>query len=186
MLYYFIFYISIFFRLTVMLLTISFAFLLTTLPLLIANISAEFLHNIKRDMEQLSKFTLVRSITEMLMYINHSMNFFLYCATGQKFRHQLIWLVCYSKRTSYQSSFHSELHCSRMDSMHLNGTIKRRDQSEMDRESLLLQSKVDCYTPLKSSPRRDDDICQSDVMDMDKNVCYITLNSDDFKEDESL
>ena len=77
----------------------------------------------------------------MLMYINHSMNFFLYCATGkcqafkgvphdkgryslpvpsvnfyqngskisfpcllfpgQKFRHQLIWMLCYARRSTY-------------------------------------------------------------------------------------
>jgi len=29
----------------------------------------------------------------------HQGFFYLYCATGQKFRHQLIWMVCYSRRT---------------------------------------------------------------------------------------
>ena len=33
------------------------------------------------------------------MYTNHSINFFLYCATGQKFRHQLIWMMRCAKKT---------------------------------------------------------------------------------------
>ena len=85
-------------RLTIMLLTITFAFLLTTLPMTIANIMAFFLDEYKTNLHEVSKFKLARTITELLMYINHSMNFFLYCATGQKFRHQLVWMVCYSKR----------------------------------------------------------------------------------------
>jgi len=46
-----------------------------------------------------SRFELARTIAELLMYANHAINFYLYCATGQKFRHQLIWMVCYSRRT---------------------------------------------------------------------------------------
>jgi len=36
-----------------------------------------------------AKLILVRTVCELLMYVNHSINFFLYCATGQKFRRQL-------------------------------------------------------------------------------------------------
>lgn len=46
-----------------------------------------------------SRFQLARTIAELMMYANHAINFYLYCATGQKFRHQLIWMVCYSRRT---------------------------------------------------------------------------------------
>ncbi|XP_055955440.1 uncharacterized protein LOC130012150 [Patella vulgata] len=42
-----------------------------------------------RELENTAKFHLVKTITELLMYVNHSMNFFLYCATGRKFRQQI-------------------------------------------------------------------------------------------------
>ena len=94
-------------RLTIMLLTISFAFLLTTLPMNITSILADFFNIYKNDLRMVAKFSLARTITELLMYVNHSMNFFLYCATGQKFRHQLVWMICYAKRT-YNLTFVSE------------------------------------------------------------------------------
>ena len=83
-------------RLTVMLLTISFAFLLTTLPMNIVSIAAAFLDS--SDLARVAQFELARTVTQLLMYVNHSMNFFLYCATGQKFRTQLMWVVCNGRR----------------------------------------------------------------------------------------
>ena len=100
-------------KLTVMLLTISFSFVLTTLPMNMSLI-ASVLIDPNTDLQSLSKFKLVKTITELLMYVNHSMNFFLYCATGHKFRRQLIWMVCYDKRT-YHISWGSENSQSRMD-----------------------------------------------------------------------
>jgi len=41
------------------------------------------------DLPFAAKLILVRTVCELLMYVNHSINFFLYCATGQKFRRQL-------------------------------------------------------------------------------------------------
>ena len=87
-------------RLTVMLLTISFTFLVTTLPLTLVSIAAAFVSRTTgRDALTTTRFELARTIAELLMYANHAINFYLYCATGQKFRHQLIWTVCYSRRT---------------------------------------------------------------------------------------
>ena len=80
-------------RLTLMLLTISFAFLLTTAPMIVVNASSRFCD--KDNLLVRSRFTLARTVAELLMYANHSVNFFLYCATGQKFRHQLVWMLCY-------------------------------------------------------------------------------------------
>ena len=74
-------------KLTIMLLTISFAFLLTTLPMNISSISTIFMSS--KDIPSMVRFRLCRTISEMLMYANHSVNFFLYCATGKKFREQL-------------------------------------------------------------------------------------------------
>jgi len=84
-----------------MLLTISFTFLVTTLPLTVVSIAAAFVGRTSGGRDELtaSRFKLARTIAELLMYANHAINFYLYCATGQKFRHQLIWMVCYSRRT---------------------------------------------------------------------------------------
>lgn len=85
-----------------MLLTISFTFLVTTLPLTVVSIAAAFVGRTggaAADAVTESRFELARTIAELLMYANHAINFYLYCATGQKFRHQLIWMVCYSRRT---------------------------------------------------------------------------------------
>lgn len=81
-------------RLTLMLLTISFTFLVTTLPLTLISIAAAFVgRSSGPDALTASRFELARTIAELLMYANHAINFYLYCATGQKFRHQLIWVV---------------------------------------------------------------------------------------------
>jgi len=43
-----------------------------------------------------SRFELARTIAELLMYANHAINFYLYCATGQKFRrlYRALYLYC--------------------------------------------------------------------------------------------
>lgn len=87
-------------RLTLMLLTVSFTFLLTTLPMTIVSICAQFGNPKPDELARVANFKLMRTTTELLMYANHSINFFLYCATGQKFRHQLAWIICYNRRTT--------------------------------------------------------------------------------------
>lgn len=96
-------------RLTLMLLTISFTFLVTTLPMSIVAIAAPFLDqsaasDLDLDAKTRSRFRLARTVAELLMYSNHAINFYLYCATGQKFRHQLIWMVCYARRSYCRST----------------------------------------------------------------------------------
>ena len=81
-------------KLTVMLLTISFAFLLMTLPMNVLLIATAFWNSYANDLKIVAQFKLTRTVTELLMYSNHSTNFFLYCATGQRFRQQLIQLIC--------------------------------------------------------------------------------------------
>ena len=81
-------------KLTIMLLTVSFSFLLTTLPMNVSLIVTTFWNQVLNDPHKVARFTLVKSITELLMYLNHSMNFFLYCATGKKFRQQIVRLLC--------------------------------------------------------------------------------------------
>jgi len=83
-------------RITFMLLAVSFTFLITTLPKNIYIIYTSFnkAQDIELEIESLLKRKLIDTIAEMLMYTNHSINFFLYCATGKKFRGQVRALVC--------------------------------------------------------------------------------------------
>ena len=96
------------YRLTFMLLTISFTFLMTTLPVNIIHIYALFIN--PQSLSAVARYTLIKTIAHMLMYCNHSINFFLYCATGEKFRHQLKLLFCRrpgTPRIQYNIKLHS-------------------------------------------------------------------------------
>ena len=79
------------YRVTIMLLCVSFGFLIMTLPVNIVLIANTFRNYCYAD--RIAKFKLAGTIAEMLMYLNHSSNFFLYCATGHKFRHHLYMLL---------------------------------------------------------------------------------------------
>lgn len=79
-------------KFTVMLLLISMCFLVTTLPNNIALIVTALWNNHGESDENIVIFTLIKTVTELLMYTNHAVNFFLYCASGEKFRKQLLRL----------------------------------------------------------------------------------------------
>ena len=80
-------------RLVFTLLTVSAAFLITTLPMVIVQIAVAF-YDFKKDEDpvdyalHIAKFTLARTVVELLMYVNHSINFVLYCANGSMFRQE--------------------------------------------------------------------------------------------------
>ena len=85
-------------RLVVTLLAVSFAFLVATLPRSAALIAAAFLEDLVRPTGTAwtpaatvtaCRVRLALAATELLMYSNHAINFFLYCAAGEKFRRQL-------------------------------------------------------------------------------------------------
>lgn len=81
-------------KLSVMLLTVSFAFVATTLPMNVTLIaSSVFQGTYVIDRRLAARFKLARTVCELLMYANHSTNFFLYCATGNKFRKELCAIV---------------------------------------------------------------------------------------------
>lgn len=83
-------------QLTIMLVVISFFFLITTSPIVIFKTLIQFLDH--SSLERKANLELVNTVTLHLMYLNHSMNFFLYCATGNKFRQQLKRLVSRNRR----------------------------------------------------------------------------------------
>ena len=92
-------------KLTIMLLTISFSFLVTTTPMNVYIIMRPLMGT---DVRTKSRLELFKTIAEMLMYVNHSINFYVYCATGQKFRQQLLQLLCRSKnRSGHTTMFNS-------------------------------------------------------------------------------
>lgn len=102
-------------KLTVMLLTVSFTFLATTLPMNVVMIATVIWKDQTNDASSLARFWLIRTISELLMYLNHSINFFLYCATGQKFRNIVVRLICGRSVSNVSNlSDHSQhLYCSR-------------------------------------------------------------------------
>lgn len=81
-------------QMTIMLLVISFAFLVTTLAIVVTKILSQVLDlsGSGKRFQRLN-FQLADSVAELLMYVNHAMNFYLFCATGKRFRSRLLLLV---------------------------------------------------------------------------------------------
>ncbi|XP_053402953.1 probable G-protein coupled receptor 139 [Mercenaria mercenaria] len=111
-------------KLTVMLLCVSFTFLISTFPMSVAmvlhNQWEEEMHRPSTTVQLVAQRRLLRTIAEMLMYLNHSINFYLYCALGQKFRNQVIKTLCRRKisNTSNASDHSQHIYCSRVNGSH--------------------------------------------------------------------
>lgn len=83
-------------RLTVMLLLITAVFLICTLPVSVAMfINADIRTSPKPEPRNdvIAVYVLVTTCGRLLMYVHHSINFFLYCATGRKFRRELCFML---------------------------------------------------------------------------------------------
>jgi hypothetical protein len=80
-------------KLTMMLLALSFSFLFLTLPMNIMMIATVFWNKESHSPEENSTFTLIKTIAELLMYTNHTVNFMLYFVTGQRFRQQFSKII---------------------------------------------------------------------------------------------
>ena len=119
-------------KLTVMLLSVSFTFLITTFPMAVVMI----LHprwNAELETASVQLVTqrhMIRTVAEMLMFLNHSINFYLYCALGQKFRNQVIRALCGRtlSNTSNVSDHSQHLYCSRQ--CKLNGYHVHKSMDE--------------------------------------------------------
>lgn len=111
-------------KLTVMLLSVSFTFLITTFPMTIAMVFHHQweleMHSPSTTIQVVAQRRLIRTIAEMLMYLNHSINFYLYCALGQKFRNQVMKTLCGRtiSNTSNVSDHSQHLYCSRVNGYH--------------------------------------------------------------------
>lgn len=92
-------------KLTIMLLSVTCTFLLLTGPAMVLNTMRElgkpyFDLSLPKDF---AKYILTRQISRVLLYLNHSINFFLYCLTGSKFRQELIAMLrCLSATERYK------------------------------------------------------------------------------------
>lgn len=87
-------------RITITLLAVSFTFLITTLPMNLVLIYTSSVDTIDQDDDAtFAKRQLIGSVAEMLMYVNHSVNFILYCMTGKKFRDQFKALACWCHKS---------------------------------------------------------------------------------------
>ena len=79
-------------RFTVMLLAISITFVITTLPQSAMLIVIPF-RPANLSIDTIVMLRLMQTISELLMYTNHSINFYLYCAVGSNFRHQFSQMI---------------------------------------------------------------------------------------------
>ncbi len=79
-------------QLTVMLLTVSFVFLLLTLPQYCRLVAAK-IWNYKASQRDYEIYLIVHLLTNRLLLLNSAINFFLYCLGGSRFRKDLIGLI---------------------------------------------------------------------------------------------
>lgn len=75
-------------RVTYMLLAVSATWLVLSAPFTLQTLLGGVLVDVT-DARSVARYRLFRTICFQLMYINHAVNFFLYCVTGRKFRHEL-------------------------------------------------------------------------------------------------
>ena len=104
-------------RLVVTLLAVSFAFLVATLPRSAALIVAAFIQHLVRSSGEewttaatvtACHVRLALAATELMMYTNHAINFFLYCAAGERFRRQLC-LLCRCRSGNAESRHRNQI-----------------------------------------------------------------------------
>ena len=77
-------------RMTVMLLVVSFTWLILSAPWTLRSL----LEGKANTQEERAQLFLSKTVCFLLMYMNHSINFILYCLTGNKFRSELKELLC--------------------------------------------------------------------------------------------
>ena len=76
-----------FYQMTIMCLSASFLFLITTTPSIMLLIGKPYW---LVPGEPNEAYDIAKAINNQLVYFNHSINFFLYCVTGQRFRMELV------------------------------------------------------------------------------------------------
>ena len=103
-------------RLTLVLFLINISFSAFTMPIVILQIIHQVRFNevIKLMLDQelptdeVVTFELLKAIFELLQYLNHSINFFLYCLSGSTFRQETISILSYLCKYLY-CKFHENI-----------------------------------------------------------------------------
>ncbi|TGZ52021.1 hypothetical protein CRM22_010711 [Opisthorchis felineus] len=86
-------------QLTIMLQVVSFSFLVTTVSIVVMKTLTQVpAMKSVTSVQTKAAFQLADTVAELLMYINHAMNFYLFCATGKRFRSRLVFLLMKCKR----------------------------------------------------------------------------------------
>ncbi|KAL4227267.1 hypothetical protein ACF0H5_012713 [Mactra antiquata] len=93
---------------TAILFTLNIVFLVSATPISIYNVGFTYWTN-DGDKKTSAQLDLWWAIVNMCMYGNNTFNFFLYCLSGSKFRHEVIIMFC-SKRTDTHASTLSTKH----------------------------------------------------------------------------
>jgi len=75
-------------RVTYMLLAVSATWLILSAPFTLQTLIGARLVDVSNE-RSVARYLLLRTVCFQLMYANHAVNFFLYCVTGRKFRHEL-------------------------------------------------------------------------------------------------
>lgn len=84
---------------TVMCLSVSFAFLICILPSIILLIGKMRWNDAGAPLQTRLAYQRAKAVNNMMVYVNHSINFILYCLTGRKFREELkAMFACRSHR----------------------------------------------------------------------------------------
>ncbi|CAG2221375.1 unnamed protein product [Mytilus edulis] len=98
-------------RMTAMLLSVTFTFIIMTAPktilFCIRNEVFMFLKYNTYDFQEIALYTLITRIADLCMYTNHAINFFLYCVSGQRFRKEMKQLFYVAKSRSASLSLYS-------------------------------------------------------------------------------
>ena len=100
-------------RMTAMLLSVTFTFIIMTAPktilLCIRNEVFMFLKYNTYDFQEIALYTLITRIADLCIYTNHAINFFLYCVSGQRFRKEMKQLfLCRRSRSASLSLYSSK------------------------------------------------------------------------------
>ena len=100
-------------RLTYMLLAVSLTWLVLSTPFALHMLVGGALLDVNDDLSR-ARYRLIRTVCFQLMYANHAVNFFLYCVTGRKFRHELrdvyVELCCWCRVSDDRRRRYGE-HC---------------------------------------------------------------------------
>ena len=94
------------YHVTFMLLVVSFTFLVCTLPTAVFAIYRDvFVAHYGGNLQQLANMVLFRTVSKLLLYVNHSINFYLYLLSGQRFRQEMCAMIhdCCGHRTYRQA-----------------------------------------------------------------------------------